>query len=264
MKPIPCWPASTRSASGIWSRPKSKRSSTTSPARFPCPSTKSKTFQETLEGALAGRAEIREMARSPVMLTALAVLQHNDQKLPEHRVELYESILGWLAAARDAMEGRPSAEKCLGVPAQASALPCRRRLAAAWFRSTSALAAELAAQQLGGGIEQNEDLLEGETQDCGIISSVGTDLRFWHLSFQEFLAAREIASFSDQQQVERIVKSRNLYHPEWREMLRLLGGILKQQGAQKIEGLFRAILDTAGRPANAGSADALRRAAERK
>jgi hypothetical protein len=45
-----------------------------------------------------------------VMLTALAVLQHNDQKLPEYRVELYESVLGWLAAARDAKDGRPTAE----------------------------------------------------------------------------------------------------------------------------------------------------------
>jgi hypothetical protein len=107
-------------------------------------------------------------------------------------------------------------------------------------------AAELAAQEFNGTIERNEDLLERETQDSGIVSSVGTDLKFWHLSFQEYLAAREIAGFSDKQQVERVVKSGGLYHPEWREMLRLLGAILKQQGVQKIEGLFRAILDTLG------------------
>jgi hypothetical protein len=44
---------------------------------------------------------------------ALGVLQHNDQRLPEYRVELYGSILGWLAAARQEKEGRPPAEKCL-------------------------------------------------------------------------------------------------------------------------------------------------------
>ncbi len=209
------------------------------------PEQEAQTFQETLEAALAGRPEIRDMARSPVMLTALAVLQHNDQKLPEYRVELYESILGWLAAARDAMEGRPSAEKCLEY-LRKLALSMQDAPAGRVVQINKRAAAELAAQQLGGTVEQNEDSLDRETQDSGIISSVGTDLKFWHLSFQEYLAAREIAGFSERQQVERVVKSPNLYHAEWREMLRLLGGILKQQGAQKIEGLFSAILDALG------------------
>src|SRR5207245_806182 len=70
----------------------------------------SKTFKEELEAALESRPEIREMAGNAVMLTALAVLQHNEQRLPEYRVELYGSILGWLASAREHMEGRPPAE----------------------------------------------------------------------------------------------------------------------------------------------------------
>ena len=179
------------------------------------------------------------------MLTALAVLQHNDQKLPEYRVELYESILGWLAAARDAMDGRPSAEKCLEY-LRKLALRMQEAPGGRMVQINKREAAELAARQFGGGIEQNENLLERETQDSGILSSLGSDLKFWHLSFQEYLAAREIAGFSDEQQLARVVKSANLYHPEWREMLRLLGGILKQQGVQKIEGLFRAILDGQG------------------
>ena len=59
----------------------------------------SKNFKEGLELAIESRPEIREMSGNAVMLTALAVLQHNDQRLPEYRVELYASILGWLAAA---------------------------------------------------------------------------------------------------------------------------------------------------------------------
>src|SRR5207244_12438617 len=62
----------------------------------------SKSFKEGLETALAVRPEIREMASNPVMLTALAVLQHNDQRLPEYRVGQYGLLLGWLAAARGA------------------------------------------------------------------------------------------------------------------------------------------------------------------
>jgi formylglycine-generating enzyme required for sulfatase activity len=207
------------------------------------PANAAQEFQESLESALERRAEIREMARNPVMLTALAVLQHNDQKLPEYRVELYESILGWLASARDAKDGRPTAEKCLEY-LRKLALAMQEAPAGRMVQMNKRAAAELAASEWGGTIEHNENVLELETQDSGILSAAGTDLKFWHLSFQEYLAARELASFSDEQLLARVVKSQNLYHPEWREMLRLLGGILKQQGVQKVDGFFNAVLAT--------------------
>jgi formylglycine-generating enzyme required for sulfatase activity len=105
-------------------------------------------------------------------------------------------------------------------------------------------AAEFLAKEFGDDVEARERLLQKETQDSGIVSAVGNDLKFWHLSFQEYLAARELASFSDEQLLTRVVKSQNLYHPEWREMLRLLGGILKQQGVGKVDGFFNAVLAT--------------------
>ncbi len=46
------------------------------------------------------------------MLTALAVLQHNNVKLPEKRVDLYGSILEWLSKQR-AKPGRMPASDCL-------------------------------------------------------------------------------------------------------------------------------------------------------
>ena len=207
------------------------------------PANAAEEFQDSLEAALERRSEIREMARNPVMLTALAVLQHNDQKLPEYRVELYESILGWLAAARDAKDGRPTAEKCLEY-LRKLALAMQESPDGRMVKINRRAAAELAAREWGGTIEQNENVLERETQDSGILSAAGIDLKFWHLSFQEYLAARELASFADEQLLARVVKSQNLYHAEWREMLRLLGGILKQQGVQKVDGFFNAVLAT--------------------
>jgi len=202
-------------------------------------------FKEALETALAVRPEIREMAANPVMATALAVLQHNDQRLPEYRVELYGSILGWLAAAREHQEGRPSAEKCL---------EWMRKLALAMQDAPSGRlvqlnlrqAARSFASEFGGSEDAAEEMLQRETQETGIISSVGSDLRFWHLSFQEYLAAREIASRSDAQQIALVVESGKLYRPEWRETMRLLGGVLRQQGVEKIEGLLEAILGKLG------------------
>jgi formylglycine-generating enzyme required for sulfatase activity len=77
---------------------------------------------------------------------------------------------------------------------------------------------------------------------------VGNDLKFWHLSFQEYLAALEIGGLSEKRQMETVVASGKLYHPEWRETMRLLGGVLFKQGEAKAEGLFQAILDRLGEP----------------
>jgi formylglycine-generating enzyme required for sulfatase activity len=206
----------------------------------------SKTFLGALEDALRHRFEIRDMARNPVMLTALAVLQHNGQRLPEHRVELYDEILRWLAAAREGKSGRPSADKCLEL-LRRLALAMQDHPGGRIVQINKRTAAELAAAMFGGAIEHNERLLENETEDSGILSPAGqTDLKFWHLSFQEYLAAREIGSLTESGQIERVVGSGKLYKPEWRETMRLLGGVLRLQGEAKVEGLFQAILSARG------------------
>jgi hypothetical protein len=48
-----------------------------------------------------------KLAVNPVMLTALASLHWNGKRLPAQRSELYDSILGWLAEARQEQSGRP-------------------------------------------------------------------------------------------------------------------------------------------------------------
>ena len=92
-----------------------------------------KQFKEGLELALASRPEIREMAGNPVMLTALAVLQHNDQRLPEYRVELYGSILSWLAAAREDKRGLPGRRSAWNTCGSWRST-CRTRRRDVWHR----------------------------------------------------------------------------------------------------------------------------------
>jgi len=157
-------------------------------------------------------------------------------------VDLYGSILGWLALAREQKPGRPPADKCLEYlrklalhmqDSPEGRLVQVNKRSAAWFFT----------REFVGAAEANEVLLERETLDSGIVSSAGADLKFWHLSFQEYLAAREIASFSDTDQVRTVIENGKLYRPEWRETMRLLGGILRQQGDPKIEGLIGATPD---------------------
>jgi formylglycine-generating enzyme required for sulfatase activity len=206
----------------------------------------SKKFKEGLETALISRPEIRDMGGNPVMLTALAILQHNDQRLPEYRVELYGSILGWLASAREHKEGRPPAEKCLEYMRKL-ALNMLDAPGGRLVQVSKRPAAELFAKEFGGSVDAAEGFLERETNDSGIISSIGNDVKFWHLSFQEYLAALEIGGLSEKRQIETVVASGKLYNPEWRETMRLLGGVLFKQGEAKVEGLFQAILDRLGK-----------------
>jgi formylglycine-generating enzyme required for sulfatase activity len=194
-------------------------------------------FQRDLRDAIDRRYEVRQMAGNPVMLTALAVLRHNGRKLPEFRVELYESILDWLAAARPDGWGL--------LPLRKLALHMQDAPGGRAVQINKRTAAEFLAGR-GGEIEALENALERETQDGGIISSVGRDLKFWHLSFQEYLAARELASFADERQMKTVVDSGKLYRPEWRETMRLYAGTLLKQGPEKAEGLFQAVLDKLG------------------
>jgi hypothetical protein len=131
----------------------------------------SKSFKEGLTAAI-GRPEIRGMAVNPVMLTALAVLQHNDQRLPEYRVELYGSILGWLASAHAHIRGRHSAAKCL-EHTRKLALHMQDAPTGRLIQVNKRSDAQFLVGEFGGSVDANEDLLERETHDSGIVSSAG-------------------------------------------------------------------------------------------
>jgi hypothetical protein len=65
-----------------------------------------RTHTAELRNAVSVRPEIRQMARNPVMLTALVVVHWNEKRLPEQRADLYESIILWLSRSRQQRHGR--------------------------------------------------------------------------------------------------------------------------------------------------------------
>jgi hypothetical protein len=106
------------------------------------------------------------------------------------------------------------------------------------------LAGELGEANNRRSIERAEAFLEAEEADSGIVVRRGSDIRFWHLTFQEYLAARGIAARLEAEQRELLLgPGRALYVPEWREAMLLLGGVLHQQGRAKVDGLVGAVLD---------------------
>lgn len=81
--------------------------------------------------------------------------------------------------------------------------------------------------------------------DSGIIAERGNRLEFWHLSFQEYLAAYEIAGLLEKDQHKVIFQKDRIYSSEWRELLFLLGGILHKQSSVKVNHFIDAIIKDA-------------------
>ena len=217
-------------------------------ALFPQSSQAAKRHLTELSGVLRSRWEIRQMACNPVMLTALAVLHWNERRMPEQRADLYESILTWLARSRQKRPGREPAERCLTI-LQHLALAMQDRPQGVAVQVSKGTAAGILAPQFmsvreGGRLQKAREFLDEEEVDSGIIVSRGGEIRFWHLTFQEYLAARAIAGQPDSAQHELLLAGNKIYRMEWREVALLLAGVLRvKQGQDKVDGLITAILD---------------------
>jgi formylglycine-generating enzyme required for sulfatase activity len=76
----------------------------------------------------------------------------------------------------------------------------------------------------------------------------GDDIRFWHLTFQEFLAARAIAARPELEATPILLTPADgpkLYLPSWREVVLLLAGVLHKQGHRKVDAFVSAVLEVA-------------------
>jgi formylglycine-generating enzyme required for sulfatase activity len=203
-------------------------------------------YQAELGEALQARPDIRRMARTPVMLTALAVVHWNEHRLPEQRVELYESVINWLLRQREKRTGRFIADRCRKL-LQKLALgmftePEGRQRQLGLRQAAEILAPEFEKTNTHTPLEQAEYFLRDEMIDSGIILMRGDRLEFWHLSFQEYLAAGEVAGKLEKEQHDLLFKDTRLYTAEWKELVLLLAGILYKQGLNKINHFIDAIL----------------------
>lgn len=206
---------------------------------------------ELLE-ALRSRPEILRMAQNPVMLTALAVVYWNERHLPEQRADLYESVLIWLARARERRPGREPAERCLAL-FQSLALAMQvhengRLTRMPKDRAAGVLAPEIRNVPKAERYMRALSFLEEEETDSGIIVSRGSEIQFWHMTFQEYLAARAIAGLREVDQDRLLLDRSRVYEADWREVVLLLAGILRvRQGHQKVDALFESVLNNLGR-----------------
>ena len=219
---------------------------------FPDSPKRSRDHCAELLKALRHLPEVRRMAHNPVMLTALAVVHWNERRLPEQRADLYESIVTWLLRSREQRPDRASADRTTTLLGHL-ALAMHNNPKGRQVQVSKGWAAEAIAPQFRDAAEAErkqkaEKFLDEEEVDSGVIVSRGSEIRFWHLTFQEYLAARAIAGQGDAAQQKLLLTRDTIHKPEWREVVLLLAGILHvKQGVEKVDGLFSAVLDQLGK-----------------
>lgn len=203
--------------------------------------------KEGLLEALRHRPEIRRMARNPLMLTSLAVVHVNMHKqLPEARVELYKEILGWLSVARE-HSGRPHGNTLLDIYS-ALALGMHSRRGGSTEPMEKAEAARMIASEFlnvapGDREAAALEFLEREPTDSGIIVDRGSTITYWHLTFEEYFAARACAGFENP--AAELIGDGRWVRPEWREVMLLAPGILLEGGRRRVDSFFNAVLNCA-------------------
>ncbi len=172
---------------------------------------------------------IRHLARNPLMLTALAVLHLKRNRLPDHRAKLYEDILVWLAEQAAERHSEYSKDQRLQL----------------FGTLALAMQGHKEGQQLSIAIDDAAlkirpsapgeiiPFLEQAHLDSGIVTLRGDRLAYWHLSFQEYLAARIQLGFADPELHSWCLKF--LYRAEGREVLPLLAACLAEKGPGRLK-----------------------------
>ena len=199
-------------------------------------------YRLDLLAAVQAHPNVAPMTASPLMLTMLAVVHWNQKKLPEQRAELYDAAVEYLLDSRSDQASQPA--------------PLRREVlqavALAMFEHKEGVqrslglreAAEAATPVLGSSEQETALFLEDEALYSGLLVSRNEgELEFWHLSFQEYLAALELAASGEYWPGIR----EHLYDDRWNEVVLLLAGCLRRQGGGRAAQRFVGrILEHAG------------------
>lgn len=194
-----------------------------------------------LLSAIMERPDLRSLSRNAVMVTAMAVVHYNEKRLPEGRADLLEALIYWLIRARTRYLGsKEMSPKFIELRFRELALAMmeaeggrKRRVGRLW-----------AAQQIVSNFDNSIDLaLEfigmAETETGVLVRRGEGDIEFWHLSFQEYLAALAIAGLTDSEEHGWWSKICNqLDSLEWREVLVFVPACLNRLGGARVDLFF--------------------------
>lgn len=211
---------------------------------------RSQELAQDLFRTIQGNASLAAMASSPLMLWAIALMYLNIGQLPTRRVDLYRSVI-------ETLVGRWDRAKGLVPTTSFGRMPTRQRLAIleslALFVhqqgpgpsdfTVSALDVALtgfASDTAVSGAERSS-FLDELVERTGLIVRTATDsVRFLHMSFQEYLAARAILNSHEHPDD---LLGMHMANPWWREVLLLTLAEAQSHSSALRDRLFRRLTD---------------------
>jgi formylglycine-generating enzyme required for sulfatase activity len=197
-------------------------------------------YRHALVAAIDANPSSATLSASPLMLTVLAVVHWNQRKLPEQRVELYRHAVEYLLDSRKSQTSYPTPQR----------RECLQALALAMFEDPEGVQRSLGRGEavkviepvLGTSRDQAIEYLENEELLSGLLVSRSEgEVEFWHLTFQEYLAALEISQ-AEEQWWELIEP--HLTDDRWNEVVLLLAGCRRQGGLRAARLMIEKLLAT--------------------
>ncbi len=211
-------------------------------------------YRTEIVAAILGRPRIRHLATNPVMLTCLCVVHWHEGRLPEARSLVYRAVLRWLVASRrdlreaegftDFFAWRAFARLALAMAKAGRTLLDLGDAAAAVDEIMRRDFPDLAPEDRR---RQARHWLRFEGLGSGVVEEVaGGRVRFWHLTFQEYLTALQLAWLGDGEGTDKDwwpTISEKLDDVQWREVVELLPGcLLEEGGAGRVDRLLERVL----------------------
>ena len=215
-------------------------------------------YQPKLEKAME-RGDLRRLASNPMMLTCLCVAHWARGELPRGRARIYEAVLRWLLdAKRETRLSRFGLQDSEALEALSELALDAMGPGAADRRSKRAVLeldedAELVRPLFDRAHPELDETarrrharewLSFEAAESGILEDLpGDRLRFWHLTFQEYLAAVRLAKTQVGEDWWPILEPR-LDDAQWRETVELFASCLKlHNGVSHADRFVSLVLD---------------------
>ena len=194
-----------------------------------------KTAEEML-AEMRTHPDIEALKDTPLMLTAICLLYNDGKELPGQRAELYNRFVNNLLSKRF----RGESEKVRQFLAELARAMHVKRVKG--LDRDDAIAPLVAVYDPDGGLGNGERrrLFDRIESNCGLLRLEGGQHRFWHLSYQAFLAA---VSLVDGEAGDPFDVIADFLEDDWyAEMIHLYVGYLSRDQRNRSNGIVRRLL----------------------
>ncbi len=209
----------------------------------------------TMMSVINNDKNIHSIATNPLMLTILALIEHEGGELPKNRADLYGKCLRMLAGSWENLRSMHEAERpdfklgdrkisedfivaFLGPIAYEMHERSAPDIEYDDLKDRLAKMLDIRNKELLYSREQADDFIQIMKERSGILQEASPGVYgFMHLTFKEYLSSRVLTDISD----DRIAQlDDRLFTPEWKEVVLLTASSLKKRDATEfIKTIFK-------------------------